>query len=87
MKKDLKKIGIKSDSKIYRNLPVERLIEFSLLRDNARIGMNGATMIDTGEYTGRSPNDKYFVKEKTSEKLLWWGQVNKKVEKKIFDEL
>ncbi len=87
MKNDLKKIGIKSDTKIYRNLPVERLIEFSILKDNARIGMNGATMIDTGEYTGRSPNDKYFVKEKSSEKLLWWGPVNKQVDKKIFDEL
>ncbi|MAV59565.1 MAG: phosphoenolpyruvate carboxykinase (ATP), partial [Candidatus Marinimicrobia bacterium] len=87
MKKYFKKIGIKSSTKIYRNLPVERLIEYSLLRDNARIGMNGATMIDTGEYTGRSPNDKYFVKEKSSEKLLWWGPVNKKVDEKIFDEL
>ena len=87
MKNELKKLGIDNNSIIYKNLTVERLIEESLLRDNAKMAMNGAVMIDTGSYTGRSPNDKYFVKEKTSENILWWGPVNKPVDNKVFQEL
>jgi len=87
MKKQLEKIGIDSKSIIYRNLSIERLIEESLIRDNAKMAMNGAVMIDTGAYTGRSPNDKYFVKENSSENLLWWGPVNKPVSNDVFKEL
>jgi phosphoenolpyruvate carboxykinase (ATP) len=49
--------------------------------------MNGAIMIDTGRYTGRSPKDKYFVDEKSSNENLWWGPVNVKLDESIFDEL
>ena len=37
-------------------------------------------MVDTGIFTGRSPDDKYFVEEDSSEKHLWWGPVNKKID-------
>ena len=87
MKNQFKKIGIDSDSVVYRNLTVERLIEESILRDNGKIAMNGAIMIDTGTYTGRSPNDKYFVKEESSENILWWGPVNRPVSNDVFKEL
>ena len=87
MEKELYKLGINSKSKIYRNLSVEKLIEESLIRDNAKMAMNGAIMIDTGVFTGRSPNDKYFVKEDTSQDILWWGPVNKPVDIVVFEEL
>ena len=87
MEKELYKLGINSKSKIYRNLSVEKLIEESLIRDNAKMAMNGAIMIDTGVFTGRSPNDKYFVKEDTSQDILWWGPVNKPVDIAVFEEL
>tara|TARA_Y100001968_G_scaffold93066_1_gene83657 strand:+ start:7701 stop:9317 length:1617 start_codon:yes stop_codon:yes gene_type:complete len=87
MKNQFKKIGIDSDSVVYRNLTVERLIEESILRDNGKMAMNGAIMIDTGTYTGRSPNDKYFVKEESSENILWWGPVNRPVSNDVFKEL
>ena len=83
----LDKLGFKGKHKIYRNLPVEKIIEHSLLNKETQMGMYGATMVDTGEYTGRSPNDKYFVVEPSSENKLWWGPVNAKVDSSIFDEL
>jgi phosphoenolpyruvate carboxykinase (ATP) len=44
-------------------------------------------MVDTGRYTGRSPKDKYFVDEESSNKNLWWGPVNAKIDESIFDDL
>ena len=82
---NIDKLNIKGD--ILRNLPIERLIEEEILNKEAHISLNGSTMVDTGAFTGRSPKDKYFVDEPTSTNRLWWGDVNKKIEEKIFDEL
>ena len=86
-KLNLTELGINQDTNIYRNLPVEKLIEETLLKGEGVMGMKGAVMVDTGTYTGRSPNDKYFVDEPTSSKNLWWGPVNRKVTEEIFNEL
>ena len=59
-------IGIKQKNKIYRNLSIEQLVEETILNGEGVIGMNGAVMVDTGSYTGRSPNDKYIVDEPTT---------------------
>ncbi len=87
IKIDLSSLGINDTEKIKRNLPVEILVEEIVKNDEGVIGLNGATMVDTGAYTGRSPNDKYFVDESSSNKNLWWGPVNKRVDEKIFNEL
>ena len=83
----LNEIGITQDKNIYRNLPVEVLIEESVINGEGVIGMNGALMVDTGVYTGRSPDDKYFVDEPSSNNNIWWGSVNRKVKEHVFDEL
>ena len=44
-------------------------------------------MVDTGIYTGRSPNDKYFVEESLSKDDLWWGPVNRPINEDIFNTL
>ena len=84
---NLEYLGIKFKKNIKRNLPVEKLIENILLNNEGKIGMNGASMVDTGSFTGRSPKDKYFVYEKTSSNNLWWGDVNKKISENIFNDL
>ena len=83
----LDKLGFKPFDKIYRNLPIEKIIEEGLINGETIMGMNGAPIVDTGDYTGRSPNDKYFVVEPSSEDKIWWGPVNAKIDSKIFDEL
>ena len=83
----LDKIGLTEVDRVIRDLPVESLIEDILLHKEGKMGMNGAIMVDTGRYTGRSPKDKYFVDEETSNKNLWWGSVNVKLDEAIFDEL
>ena len=84
---ELDKLGFKSLDKIYRNLSIERIVEEGLLNGETKMAMNGATIVETGEYTGRSPQDKYFVVEPTSKDKLWWGPVNSQVDLSIFNEL
>tara|TARA_Y100000994_G_scaffold249565_1_gene262114 strand:+ start:4437 stop:6068 length:1632 start_codon:yes stop_codon:yes gene_type:complete len=84
---DLSYLDINLTNTVYRNLSIERLVEEGLLNGETKIAMNGAAMVDTGIYTGRSPKDKYFVEEDMSKEHLWWGEVNQKIEADIFDEL
>ena len=84
---NLSELGITHNTNIFRNLPVERLIEETLLNEEGLMGMKGAIMVDTGTYTGRSPNDKFFVDEPSSSDNLWWGPVNQKVGEDVFNEL
>ena len=74
----LGELGLELTSKVFRNLPIERIIEEGLINDETKMAMNGAVMVDTGKYTGRSPKDKYFVVEDSSKDKLWWGEVNSK---------
>ena len=87
--KDLRldSLGLTGVKNVHRNLSVEKLIEETLFNGEGVIGPSGATMVDTGKYTGRSPKDKYIVDEPSSTDNLWWGPVNKKIDEAIFDEL
>jgi phosphoenolpyruvate carboxykinase (ATP) len=80
-------IGLKNVKIIYRNLNREDLINKAIDHDGALIAYNGATIIETGIFTGRSPKDKYFVKQDPSKNYIAWGDVNKAVSKDIYDEL
>jgi phosphoenolpyruvate carboxykinase (ATP) len=47
----------------------------------------GAVCVNTGIFTGRSPKDKYFVKDKTTADTIWWGNVNKPVSEDVWKDL
>ena len=80
----LKNIGIVQSERIKRNLPVERLVEDILINKEGEVGLNGAVMVDTGQFTGRSPLDKYIVDEPSSNQNIWWGDVNRKIKIILF---
>ena len=80
-------IGLDVEGNILRNLSPERLVEEGLVNKETKMSMNGAVMVDTGIYTGRSPKDKYFVEEELTKDNLWWGAVNQKIDSSVFDEL
>ncbi|MDC1050680.1 phosphoenolpyruvate carboxykinase (ATP) [Candidatus Marinimicrobia bacterium] len=69
------------------NPPIEEICENIVINKEGIISQLGAMMVDTGEFTGRSPDDKYFVEEDFSKDNLWWGPVNKKISKKIYTKL
>ncbi len=80
-------LGLENVGKIYRNLDVDTLIEHAIANEGAKLSSTGALMIDTGIFTGRSPKDKFFVNQDPSNKHIFWGDVNRAVEPKIYDEL
>ena len=82
-----KKIIIKDSKNTFVNPSIEIVIEHIIKNNEGVLGLNGATMVDTGVFTGRSPKDKYFVEEKFSKDNLWWGPVNKKISLSVFDKL
>ena len=83
----LEKLGFIDLDNICYNFSSKALVEDIVKNGEGIVGMRGAAMVDTGIYTGRSPKDKYIVKESSSEKKIWWGEVNKKISESIFDIL
>lgn len=79
--------GVKEAKTVYWNLPVSRLIEHELAHGKGRLADNGAMVVSTGQYTGRSPKDKYIVEEPSSKDKIWWGKVNVPMPESTFDEL
>jgi phosphoenolpyruvate carboxykinase (ATP) len=60
---NLESLGLNNINQVYRNLSVESLIEETVKNGEGIIGPRGATIVDTGKFTGRSPKDKYIVDE------------------------
>src|SRR5438477_3555301 len=79
--------GIRNARNVYWNLPPEALYEHAVKRGEAVISQDGPLVASTGKYTGRSPNDKFVVREPSSEANVWWGAVNRAVEIDQFDRL
>lgn len=71
---------------IIHNLPYKDIYGKEIT-ETAKVTNLGATCISTGIYTGRSPKDKYFVKQEPSSKNLWWGSINQPLTKNIFEEI
>ena len=70
-----------------RNLHIDDLIKDAVESKEGVIGLNGALMVDTGEFSGRIPNDKFIVDEDSSSEDIWWGEVNQKLSQNNFDYL
>src|SRR5581483_9280263 len=56
-------------------------------RGEGKLAEGGPLVVDTGRFTGRSPKDKFVVREPGSEERVWWGQVNQPIEEEGFDGL
>ena len=80
--------NIKSHAKqVFENLTTDELIEKALERNEGQITDKGALAADTGEFTGRSPKDKFLVKDAKTADTAWWGTVNQPFESEKFDAL
>jgi phosphoenolpyruvate carboxykinase (ATP) len=72
---------------IYRNLSPSQLIEMAIQRQEGHLADNGALVVETGKRTGRSPKDRFIVKEAGSENQIDWGVVNQPFDADKFDAL
>ncbi|MBD1380224.1 phosphoenolpyruvate carboxykinase (ATP) [Metabacillus arenae] len=71
----------------YHNLSVSKLVEKVIERKEGTITSTGAIRATTGAYTGRSPKDKFIVKENSTEKKVDWGSVNQPISEEVFEKL
>ena len=82
----LENIGIKN-AKINYQLSPDQLHQLSLERGEGTETSTGALAINTGKYTGRSPQDRFIVKDSITENKVWWGDINIPFEPAKFDAL
>jgi phosphoenolpyruvate carboxykinase (ATP) len=83
IKQALKSYGITDVKELYYNLSYDELFEHETDPNNEGFAKGvvtdtGAVAVDTGIFTGRSPKDKYIVKEETSENNIWWKNEQRK---------
>jgi phosphoenolpyruvate carboxykinase (ATP) len=79
--------GIKNPGTVYWNLSTSMLYEQIISRREGHIAHLGPVVVSTGDHTGRSPNDKFVVKEPTTEADIWWGKVNRPFSQEKFNAL
>ncbi len=72
---------------VHRNLTAAELVEHAVRRNEGRLGPDGQMIVETGKHTGRSPKDKFFVREPGSEAHINWGTTNQAIAPEKFDAL
>lgn len=86
-KANLETLGIKNNTTQYWNLTPEELVEETIRRNQGNLNDTGALAVDTGEFTGRAPKDKFIVKDDNTKDSVDWGGFNLPVEPAVFDKL
>jgi phosphoenolpyruvate carboxykinase (ATP) len=84
---DLSYVGLTNLRDVHHNLSTPALYEEAIRRAEGRVGHLGPLVVSTGKYTGRSADDKFVVREPTSEDQIWWGKINRPFEESDFDKL
>ncbi|MEN9947623.1 MAG: phosphoenolpyruvate carboxykinase [Bacteroidota bacterium] len=80
-------LGLKNLATAFWNLSPAELVEETITLEQGSITSTGALSVDTGEFTGRSPKDKFIVKDSNTENSVWWSQFNIPFEVSKFDRL
>ncbi len=79
--------GIKNPGTVYWNMTTPMLYEQATRRNEGHIAHLGPLVVQTGSHTGRSPNDRFIVKEPGSDSDIWWGKINRPISQENFDYL
>ena len=85
MKTQLAQLGIKAKGLILRNLTPDECIKEALENKEGVLAKNGSLSVGTGERTGRSPKDRFFVTGDFYEKEIYWNNHNLPTDPKMFD--
>jgi phosphoenolpyruvate carboxykinase (ATP) len=79
--------GVRDPGTVYENLSVPELVELSIAREEGILARSGALVTRTGERTGRSPQDRYFVEHGESKDRIDWGGSNQPFPPERFEAL
>ena len=76
-RQDISEVSMKIQcKKIHYNLPIEQLINIAIEKEGCIVANNGALCVNTGKYTGRSPNDRFIVDTPTVHEHINWNKAN-----------
>src|SRR5687768_13779244 len=81
---NLLKSGLKLAETIHYQLSPEELIQDTLRLGEGVLNDTGALVINTGEFTGRSPKDKFIVKDEVTSDSFYWNDINNPIEEKFY---
>src|SRR5450631_832128 len=79
--------GIRNVNAAYWNLGTAKLLEHAIQRREGNLASGGAFVVRTGQFTGRSPKDKFVVRDETTDANVQWGDVNQPLSEAHFDRL
>lgn len=79
--------GLQNIHQAYWNLPVEALYEEIVFRQEGRLTHRGPLVVNTGKHTARSANDKFVVREASTQDHVWWGEYNRPFNPEKFNEV
>ena len=85
-KAGLETAGIKV-KEAHWNLGPTELIEEAIINGEGHLTDTGAIMCDTGKFTGRSPKDRFIVRDESTEEKVWWGDINIGISPASFDKI
>ena len=83
---ELDNYGIKN-AKIKYQLSPDELHDITIEKGQGVEVSTGALAVNTGEFTGRSPQDRFIVKDDITKDKVWWGNINIPFEPDAFDKL
>lgn len=78
---------LRSKTTVYENLSVPLLVENILSHKEGELTVTGAIQATTGKYTGRSPKDRFIVRDEETNENVEWGEVNQPIDEETFDKL
>ena len=73
--------------RLLANLSTAELVEDAIRAGEGIIAAEGPVVVRTGKHTGRSPQDKFIVDERTTTDKIWWGEVNHRISEADYDRL
>ncbi len=83
----LENLGLTNLNKVYWNLTTEALYEEAVFRNEGKITLEGPLVVNTGKHTARAANDKFVVREASTEQNIWWGPYNRPYSEDKFHDL
>lgn len=83
----LESIGLTNLGNCFWNLTPPELVEETIVQGEGILTDTGAIAIETGEFTGRSPKDRFIVSDSKTEDAVWWGDINKRFDADKFNAL
>ncbi len=80
-------LGLEKVAGVYWQLTTPQLYEKAILNREGSVSKDGPLIVRTGKYTGRTPKDRFIVKEPSSENDIYWSDINQPIGEDVFDHM